>query len=200
MGIFFYCDQALPSWSSNYAKLVISGSFLNERIVPVKFQVFRYNSSGGLMMGEFYEWKEVGGKKKQPYFIYFPQDEDVFTKDASSFLDGDEWRGPKLLTMAGIFDVWKSPEKETYYSYSVVTMESSNTMSAVHSRMPAILNGEEEVSMWLDTDEVSTEEAIRSTVKALFMLQPLEDIQMHPVSTIVGNSRNNSSECVKPFR
>ncbi|GFT42197.1 abasic site processing protein HMCES [Trichonephila clavipes] len=58
----------------------------------------------------FYEWKEVGGKKKQPYFIYFPQDEDVFTKDAGSFLDGDEWRGPKLLTMAGIFDVWKSPE------------------------------------------------------------------------------------------
>ncbi|GFQ93887.1 abasic site processing protein HMCES [Trichonephila clavata] len=132
---------------------------------------FRGAASGGrrcvVLADGFYEWKKVSDKKKQPYFIYFPQDEDVFSKSGDSFLDDDEWKGPKLLTMAGIFDAWKSPE--------------------------AILNGEEEVSMWLDTDKVPTKEA-------LSMLKPLEDIQMHPVSTIVGNSRNNSNECVKPFK
>ncbi|GFU37679.1 abasic site processing protein HMCES [Nephila pilipes] len=144
---------------------------------------------------QFYEWKEVGYKKKQPYFIYFPQEEgeDVFTKSCDSYIDDIEWKGPKLLTMAGLFDVWKSPMKETYYTYSVITMDSSKTMSFVHSRMPAILNGVDEVSMWLDTQRVPTKEA-------LSMLKPIEDLQMHPVSTIVSNSRNNSIDCIKPFK
>ncbi|KAF8796944.1 Abasic site processing protein HMCES like protein [Argiope bruennichi] len=105
----------------------------------------------------------------------------------------EEWKGPHLLTMAGLFDVWKSPQKETYYSYSIITLDSSKTMSFVHSRMPAILNGTDEVSMWLDTNRVPTKEAIS-------ILKPIEDLHMHPVSTVVGNSRNNTIECIKPYK
>ncbi|CAL1277658.1 unnamed protein product [Larinioides sclopetarius] len=143
----------------------------------------------------FYEWKEVGNKRKQPYFIYFPQEEgpEVFTRNKDDLLNEKEWKGPRLLTMAGLFDVWKSPQKETYYSYSIITLDSSKTMSFVHSRMPAILNGTDEVSMWLDTNRVPTKEAIT-------ILKPVEDLQMHPVSTIVGNSRNNTIECIKPYK
>ncbi|GBN08891.1 Embryonic stem cell-specific 5-hydroxymethylcytosine-binding protein [Araneus ventricosus] len=143
----------------------------------------------------FYEWKEVGNKRKQPYFIYFPQEEgpEVFTRNKDELLNEKEWKGPRLLTMAGLFDVWKSPQEETYYSYSVITLDSSKTMSFVHSRMPAILNGTDEVSMWLDTNRVPTKQAIS-------ILKPVEELQMHPVSTVVGNSRNNTIECIKPYK
>jgi len=138
----------------------------------------------------FYEWKIVGSKQKQPYFIYFPQEKgpDVFTKLLDS-KEESEWCGPRLLTMAGLFDIWKNSESEVMYSYSVITMESSKTASFVHERMPAILDGKDKVSMWLDSKRVPIKEAIAN-------LKPIEDIEMHPVSTLVNNSRNNSVECI----
>ncbi|GIY73966.1 abasic site processing protein HMCES [Caerostris extrusa] len=61
----------------------------------------------------FYEWKEIGNKKKQPYFIYFPQEKEVFMQSRDSFSEEGEWKGPRLLTMAGLFDVWISPQKKS---------------------------------------------------------------------------------------
>ncbi|XP_035213172.1 abasic site processing protein HMCES-like isoform X5 [Stegodyphus dumicola] len=80
----------------------------------------------------------------------------------------------------------------TMYSYSVITMDASKTVSFVHSRMPAILESDDEVAMWLDSSRVPTK-------KALTLLKPVENLQMHPVSTVVNNSRNNSVECIKPW-
>lgn len=55
--------------------------------------------------------------------------------------------------------------------------------------MPAILDGEEAVSKWLDFGEVSTQEALK-------LIHPTENIAFHPVSPMVNNSRNNTPECV----
>lgn len=57
--------------------------------------------------------------------------------------------------------------------------------------MPAILDGEEAVSKWLDFGEVSTEEALK-------LIHPTENITFHPVSPVVNNSRNNTPECLVP--
>ena len=69
----------------------------------------------------FYEWKTVGtGEKgkKQPYLIYMPQEssEDKKTNIAdnalwenSEWTEETGWNGPKILKMAGLYDVWKSP-------------------------------------------------------------------------------------------
>lgn len=59
------------------------------------------------------------------------------------------------------------------------------------ARMPAILDGEEAVSKWLDFGEVSTQEALK-------LIQTSENITFHPVSTVVNNSRNNTPECLAP--
>nr|XP_042896514.1 abasic site processing protein HMCES isoform X2 [Parasteatoda tepidariorum] len=120
----------------------------------------------------FYEWKAINSKQKQPYFIHFPQENspDVFSQD---FTDNNvkEISYPHLLTMAGLFDMWKSSNNEVIYSYSVITMDSSKTVAFVHERMPAIS-----------------------------ILKPVEDLHMYPVSTLVNYSKNNSVECLKPFR
>lgn len=66
---------------------------------------------GNFYIHRFYEWKIIGNKQKQPYFIYFPQekDSDIFTQPVKSYEDKN-WNGPRLLTMAGLFDIWKNSQ------------------------------------------------------------------------------------------
>ncbi|NXE62773.1 HMCES protein, partial [Calcarius ornatus] len=146
----------------------------------------------------FYEWQQQSGGK-QPYFIYFPQSKDATDKET----EGDEeWKGWRLLTMAGIFDCWEPPGGgEMLYTYTIITVDASKDVSFIHHRqvragkgvagMPAILDGDEAIRKWLDFAEVPTQEAVK-------LIQPTENIVFHPVSTFVNNIRNNTPECVAP--
>ncbi|NXD26165.1 HMCES protein, partial [Spelaeornis formosus] len=146
----------------------------------------------------FYEWQQQSGGK-QPYFIYFPQTKDATDKE----MEGDEWKGWRLLTMAGIFDCWEPPGGgEMLYTYTIITVDASKDVSFIHHRqvitgkgvagMPAILDGDEAIRKWLDFAEVPTQEAVK-------LIQPTENIVFHPVSTFVNNIRNNTPECVAPI-
>ncbi|KAL9838597.1 abasic site processing protein HMCES [Geothlypis trichas] len=137
----------------------------------------------------FYEWQQQSGGK-QPYFIYFPQSKDATDKE----MEGDEeWKGWRLLTMAGIFDCWEPPGGgEMLYTYTIITVDASKDVSFIHHRMPAILDGDEAIRKWLDFAEVPTQEAVK-------LIQPTENIVFHPVSTFVNNIRNNTPECVAPI-
>ncbi|KAM9410350.1 abasic site processing protein HMCES [Pholidichthys leucotaenia] len=104
----------------------------------------------------------------------------------------DEWTGWKLLTMAGLFDCWTPPGGgEPLYTYSVITVNASSNLQSIHDRMPAILDGEEEVRRWLDFGEVKPLDAVK-------LLQSKNTLTFHPVSSLVNNSRNNSPECLQP--
>ncbi|XP_074467159.1 abasic site processing protein HMCES [Sebastes fasciatus] len=166
----------------------------------------------------FYEWRRQE-KDKQPFFIYFPQtqektkDEDDPTtssrnkensetacppeEEASPDLTeggeaAGEWTGWKLLTMAGLFDCWTPPDGgEPLYTYSVITVNASPSLDSIHDRMPAVLDGEEEVRSWLDFGEVKSLDALK-------LLQSKNILTFHPVSSLVNNSRNNSPECLQP--
>ena len=67
----------------------------------------------------FYEWKSVGAKPKtpkQPYFIYLTQDDPKLAIHEDSLWNNGEWseeagwKGPKILMMAGLYDIWNSPQ------------------------------------------------------------------------------------------
>ncbi|TNN40234.1 Embryonic stem cell-specific 5-hydroxymethylcytosine-binding protein [Liparis tanakae] len=104
----------------------------------------------------------------------------------------DEWTGWKLLTMAGLFDCWTPPGGgEPLYTYSVITVNASLNLESIHDRMPAVLDGEEEVRRWLNFGEVKSQDAIK-------LLQSKNSLTFHPVSSLVNNSRNNSPECLQP--
>lgn len=147
----------------------------------------------------FYEWKKLPNGNKQPYFIYssiqsngFNMKERNWSNDEEFKWVGDEWSGPNLLTMAGLFDIWKSKSGELLYSYTVITVEASSSFSSIHNRMPAILNGAD-IQNWLDYDNISAKEAIK-------LLRPMESLEWYAVSTKVNYSYNNNLDCLLPVK
>ncbi|XP_004581750.2 abasic site processing protein HMCES isoform X1 [Ochotona princeps] len=141
----------------------------------------------------FYEWqRNQCTNQRQPYFVYFPQ-----IKTEKPDIIGPEdweqvWDNWRLLTMAGIFDCWEPPEGgDLLYSYAIITVDSCPGLNDIHPRMPAILDGEEAVSKWLDFGEVSTQEALK-------LIHPTNNITFHPVSPVVNNSHNDTPQCVTP--
>lgn len=47
----------------------------------------------------------------------------------------EEWRGWRLLTMAGIFDCWEPPAGgEPLYTYTIITVDASKDVSFIHHR------------------------------------------------------------------
>ena len=118
----------------------------------------------------FYEWKSAGGKK-QPYFIK-PSDK-------------------QLLAMAAVFDKWVGPgSEEPLYSYTIVTVDASESMNYIHDRMPAILESTEEMQLWLSLPPSKAFELIRS----------VNSLKWHQVSTFVNNVKNKSPECLKEIK
>ncbi|XP_076845365.1 abasic site processing protein HMCES isoform X2 [Brachyhypopomus gauderio] len=107
--------------------------------------------------------------------------------------ESSEWAGWRLLTIAGLFDCWSPPGGgEVLYTYTVITVDASENIQNIHDRMPAILEGEEEVRRWLDFGEVRSLEALK-------LLKSKSCLTFHPVSSLVNNSRNNSPECLQPL-
>ncbi|XP_077986563.1 abasic site processing protein HMCES-like [Glandiceps talaboti] len=145
----------------------------------------------------FFEWKKTKDGKKQPYFIYFPQDTKVWSeseqKPEDNYDSEGNWIGRKLLTMAGIYDVVKPKNEgeEPHYTYTIITVPASPELSWLHDRMPAILDGDDAVHDWLDSGNIDKDTALKR-------IKSTGNIQYHPVSTVVNSIRNKNPECIVP--
>lgn len=124
----------------------------------------------------FYEWKTVPGqKRKQPYFIHDP------TGAPYAF--------------AGLWERWRDPQRdigEELRSATMITVDSNEPMSAVHHRMPVILEPDD-WDLWL-ADGVDDPEIL----DPLLVPSSPERIAMHPVGPEVGNVRNNGPGLIEP--
>ncbi len=118
----------------------------------------------------YYEWKGTAGQK-QPYYIH-----------------------PKKLSyfgFAGLYESWESDSGNKVNSYTIITGPASKKISEVHDRMPVILK-EKNYSKW-----VSKEQTTSNALKKI--LADFEDnLSYYKVSTSVNNSRNESSDLIKP--
>eukprot|EP00794_Sanderia_malayensis_P015303 gene15303-16880_t len=99
--------------------------------------------------------------------------------------------GKRLVYMAALYDTWKAPgAAEPRYTYTIITVNSSSSLSWLHDRMPAILETEEQVSRWLNVGEVRKNEAIK-------LLKPADCLNWYPVSTVVNSVKNKTDDCMK---
>src|SRR5687768_2429322 len=88
----------------------------------------------------YYEWMVGPDGKKHPYFITLAANEP--------------------MVFAGLYAHWDSPQGQRTDSAAIVTVTPNLDISGIHARMPAILRGEA-VDKWLDTANVSPEEAAK---------------------------------------
>lgn len=114
----------------------------------------------------YYEWK--AGALKQAY----------------RFCLKDE----ALFAMAGIWDIWKSPDGGLLHSFSIITTEANELTAGIHHRMPLILPVEMETRWLYSTD-----------YKQLIpLLKPFPASQMdyYPVSGKVNSVANDGEALI----
>lgn len=119
----------------------------------------------------WYEWKKSGTRKMPFYFRL---------KDGAPF------------AFAGLWEHWQGKEGEEVESCTIITTQANDATAPIHDRMPAII-GPKDFDLWLDP-------SVRKTEKVLPILAPYPsaEIAVHPVSTLVNNSRVDKPQCIEP--
>jgi len=113
----------------------------------------------------YYEWHTNPDKSKQPYYITLSDD--------------------RPMALAGFVASWMGPNGEEIDSVATITVPANAQLSAVHDRMPAILEGEA-IEAWLDVGTVRAREAAQLAL-------PLAEgaVKFHPVSRRVNSARDD---------
>jgi putative SOS response-associated peptidase YedK len=120
----------------------------------------------------FYEWKKTG-VGKQPYAVARAD------------------RG--LMALAGLWETWRSPAGERLRSFAIIPTRPNELCAELHNRMPVIL-GPETWPAWL-----GEEPADAARLKALLAPYPSDEMTCWPVSTRVGNVKNNDASLIEPI-
>jgi putative SOS response-associated peptidase YedK len=161
----------IPSWAKDAS---ISAQMINARAETAATRpAFRdaFLSRRCLVPADgFYEWAQ-NGKTKQPY---------CFEVD-----DGE------LFAFAGLWDRWKDPSGQWIKSCSILTTTPNAVTSAVHDRMPVILD-RINYDLWLDP-------GMRNVDAVSELLKPYDARAMrsYPVSNRVNHVANDDAECAK---
>ena len=117
----------------------------------------------------YYEWQAVGGRK-QPWFL--------------SARDG----GP--LAMAGLYETWSPAGGPVLWTCTVLTTEAADDWGHVHDRTPLLVRPTD-WSRWLDP-------MLQDPGADLLVPATAGVLAAWPVSSAVGNVRNDGPELVAP--
>lgn len=125
----------------------------------------------------YFEWKTTPGEVKQPYY---------FTR-----ADGTP------LAFAGLWESWHSPIDDPNAAHQVVTCAivttgASEDVSAIHTRMPAILDPGDAMERWLDPDLHDRDE-----LESLLVPAPVGTLAKRRVGAAVGSVRNDGPELIE---
>lgn len=130
----------------------------------------------------YFEWyptsrtTKAGKPVKQPFFIR-PADGGV-------------------LAMAGLYEIWRDPTRaeddpERFrWTCTVLTTQAEDSLGHIHDRMPLMVE-RDRWSDWLDP-------RVGGELSLLVPAAP-GSLEAYPVSTAVGNVRNNGPELVEPL-
>jgi putative SOS response-associated peptidase YedK len=119
----------------------------------------------------FYEWKRTA-TSKQPYCFEVNEGE--------------------LFAFAGLWDGWKNAEGQWVKSCSILTTSPNAVTSAVHDRMPVILDPES-YDVWLDPGMTHVQ-----VVSELLKPYDATAMRCYPVSSRVNHVANDDADCSRP--
>lgn len=123
----------------------------------------------------FYEWKAIGGTPskptKQPYFIHKSEN--------------------RIFAFAGLWDRWKGPDGDMVESFTIMTRQPNEAISALHNRIPVIIE-RGDYDRWLSRDLQDVEQ-----ISAMLGSKPSDELTFHAVSTLVNSPKNDDPACVQ---
>jgi putative SOS response-associated peptidase YedK len=118
----------------------------------------------------FYEWQGTGKGPKQPFWF--------------RRADGG------LLTFAGLWDQWVSPDGEPVETCTIITTSCNETLRPVHARMPAIIAPADRPA-WLDCANPV------SAVASMLVPAPDDLLVATPVSAAVNSPTNDGPALIE---
>jgi putative SOS response-associated peptidase YedK len=118
----------------------------------------------------FYGWQKTA-TGKQPYAIAL--------------------KGGGLMALAGLWENWHSPAGEWIRSFAIITTTPNEMCGKLHNRMPVVLKPDV-WPIWL-----GEEPADLPQLKSMLAPYPSEDMVCWPVSTRVGNVKNNDPSLIE---
>lgn len=89
------------------------------------------------------------------------------------------------FAFAGLWDEWRSPDGDALRTCAIVTTAPNELMSALHNRMPLILDSKD-YAEWLDPAPRAPD-----SLRRLIQSFPAEKMSAYPVSTSVNNPSND---------
>jgi putative SOS response-associated peptidase YedK len=180
----------VPSWAKDPS---IGSRMINARLETVAEKpAFKRAFSARrciLPADGFYEWYAAeqpaatvgrgrGKPKKQPFFIHRA--------------DGGR------LVMAGIYEIWRDPQKDPgddtawLRTCSVITTQATDAAGHIHDRMPMVIS-RGAISDWLDPTITDSEHALE-----LLAVTEAQALEAYAVSTDVNSVENNNSALLEP--
>lgn len=163
----------VPSWAKEVA---IGNKLINARSETVaekpSFRSALKRRRCLIVVDGWYEWRQ-SSKPKTPYLFR--------RKDR------------RLLTLAGLWEVWKAPDTgEVLHTCTVLTTGPNRLVATVHDRMPVLLPPEA-WPLWL-----SPEPQEASTLQPLFTPAPEEPLEAWEVSRLVNAPTQDVPACAEP--
>jgi putative SOS response-associated peptidase YedK len=181
----------VPSWAKDAS---IGSRMINSRLETVAEKpAFKRAFSARrciLPADGFYEWyapepqagaatRGRGKPKKQPFFIHRA--------------DGG------LLVMAGIYEIWRDPDKDPsddsawLRTCSVITTQATDAAGHIHDRMPMVIT-REAIDAWLDPKITNPKRALE-----LLKVTEASALEAYAVSTDVNSVDNNNPSLLEPL-
>jgi putative SOS response-associated peptidase YedK len=119
----------------------------------------------------FYEWSR-SATSKQPYCF--------------------EVNDGELFAFAGLWDGWKNAEGQWIKTFSILTTIPNAVTSAVHDRMPVILDPDS-YDVWLDPGMTNVQ-----VISELLKPYDARLMRCYPVSARINRVANDDEECSRP--
>ena len=99
-----------------------------------------------------------------------------------------------MFAFAGLWDHWKNPNGDWIRSCTILTTTPNAITSAVHDRMPVILD-RDNYDLWLDPEMNDVD-----VVSALLKPYDARPMRSYPVSNRINHVGNDDSECSAPMQ
>ena len=162
----------IPNWATD---LSIGSKLINARsetlLQKPSFQNLVPSRRCVVISDGYFEWKRTSGRSI-PYYIHHPEN--------------------NLLPMAGLWDIWKKPNGENIFSYTIITTKPNSSIEGIHHRMPAILDAKS-LDPWLKVRNTNIADAIKG------LKRYNQTLISYEVSRMVNSPKNNRPECILPI-